>query len=154
MKLAVLRVGKSTERWADQAVDDWVKRLRRHGGLQQDWVKHERFHGDVEAVRLAEGERLLKRLGPRDLLVALDERGETPSSHELADWFRQRQNDGSHRVVFALGGAYGLSPAVRQRAVKVLSLSSFVLNHEVARVVLVEQIYRAFTILDGVPYHH
>lgn len=154
MKLAVLRVGKSTERWADQAVENWAKRLRRHGGLDQDFVKHEHFRGDVDAVKQAEGERVLKRIHERDVVVVLDERGETPTSHELSEWIDGWRLDGAGRVVFVLGGAYGHAPEVRQRADKVLSLSSMVLNHEVARVVLVEQVYRAFTILDGVPYHH
>jgi 23S rRNA (pseudouridine1915-N3)-methyltransferase len=154
VKLAVLRVGKSTERWADQAIEAWTKRLRRHGGLAQDWVKHEHFRGDVAAVKRLEGERLLKRVGERDILVALDERGQTPTSHELAEWIDGWRMEGAGSVVFALGGAYGHAPEVRQRADRVLSLSSMVLNHEVARVVLSEQIYRAFTILDGIPYHH
>lgn len=154
MKLAVLRVGKSTERWADQAVESWSKRLRRHGGLEQDWVKHEHFRGDIEAVKRLEGERVLKRVGERDVLVVLDERGETPTSHELAEWIDGWRLGGTGTLIFALGGAYGHAPEVRQRADRVLSLSSMVLNHEVARVVLVEQVYRAFTILDGIPYHH
>ncbi|MCO4747993.1 MAG: 23S rRNA (pseudouridine(1915)-N(3))-methyltransferase RlmH [Proteobacteria bacterium] len=154
MKLLVLTVGKSSAKWADTAIADWTKRMRRYGGLEAEWVKHHPFRGDVDAVRDAEAERLLKRIGPRDVLVAVDERGDTPTSHALADWFETQRVGGTHRVVFAIGGAYGHGAEVRERANKVLSLSSFVLNHEVARVVLIEQIYRSFTILNGVPYHH
>ena len=154
MKLLVLRVGKPTERWADEAIGHWSKRLRKHGGLEQDWVKHEAFRGDVAAVRRAESERLLKRIGPRDVLVAVDERGQTPDSIAFSSLIEEHRNHSTYRMVFALGGAYGHSPELRRRANMSLSLSSFVLNHEVARVVLVEQIYRAFTILDGTPYHH
>jgi 23S rRNA (pseudouridine1915-N3)-methyltransferase len=154
VKLLVLTVGRSSATWADKAIADWTKRMRRHGGLDAEWVKHQSFRGDIDAVRDAEAERLLKRIGPRDVLIAVDERGETPTSHELAAWFESQRVGGTHRVVFAIGGAYGHGAEVRRRADKVLSLSSFVLNHEVARVVLIEQIYRSFTILDGVPYHH
>lgn len=154
MKLLVLRVGKPTERWADEAVENWSKRLRKHGGLEQDWVKHEVFRGDIEAVRRAESDRLLKRIGPRDMLIAVDERGQTPDSIAFSQLIEENRNRSTYRMVFALGGAYGHSADLRKRANLCLSLSSCVLNHEVARVVLVEQIYRAFTILDGTPYHH
>lgn len=152
LKLAVITVGKSKVRWANSAVDEYRKRLRRHGRLDERVVKPEPFRGDVDAVRTAEGERILTAVGERELLVALDERGDAPDSHGFAAMLESLNLDGT--VVFAIGGAYGLAPAVREAASKTVRLSTLVMNHEVARVVLYEQIYRSATLLAGIPYHH
>ena len=154
MKVLVLVVGKGGNAWADAAVADYAKRMRRWGGVTEQAVKPERFRGDVDAVRAAEGQRLLARLKPRDKLVVLDERGEAPTTDELIQTVRACRLDGTARLVFALGGAYGHDPSVREAAWKVMRVSSFVLNHEVARVVLYEQLYRANATIAGVPYHH
>ena len=151
-RFRLLVVGRSRCAWADEAVADWAKRLRRSGGLVEEDVKAEPYRGDVDAVRRAEATRLLARVGPRDRLVALDERGErldTPAFAALVDQGRQQG-----AVGFAIGGPYGLDVAVRERAWRVVRLSDLVLNHEVARVVLVEQIYRALSLIEGGPYHH
>ncbi len=99
-----------------------------------------------------EGEQLLKQVGPRDSLIALDERGEMLSSVELSRLVGTSQNR-SRDLLFAVGGDEGLSSAVRDRAQNVLSLSRLTLPHRLARLVLVEQLYRAFTLLRGEPYH-
>ncbi len=151
-RLAVLRVGKGRVRWADDGVADYAKRLKRHGKLEDRIVKPERFRGDVGAVREAEATRLLKAVGPREQLVALDERGERLDSHAFAARIEAMHLEGT--VVFALGGAYGLDATVRKRANAVVRLSDLVLNHEVARVALYEKLYRAVAILEGIPYHH
>ena len=151
-RFAVLRVGKSKVAWADAAVADYGKRVRRYGKLDDRIVKPERFRGDVDAVRAAEGARILKVVRPREKLIALDERGDGLDTHAFAACVEGLNLEGT--VVFALGGAYGLHASVRERADRVLRLSDLVLNHEVARVVLIEQIYRAVAVLEGIPYHH
>lgn len=103
-------------------------------------------------VRAAEAARLLARVGPRDALVTLDERGERLDTAAFAAMVEAGRRERS--VVFAIGGPYGHGEAARARAWRVVRLSELVLNHELARVVLVEQLYRALTILEGVPYHH
>ena len=109
---------------------------------------------DPERVRREEGERLLGRLREGDRLVVVDERGKSPSSEDFAEWINQAAAGGARRLVFAIGGAHGHDEAVRSAAWRCLSLSSLVLNHELARAVLLEQIYRATTILWGGGYHH
>lgn len=99
-----------------------------------------------------EGQKLLKLLGPRDRLVALDERGERLDSVQLSQYVGRAQNQ-SWDLVFAVGGDEGLSEEVRGRADLVLSLSAMTLPHRLARLVLIEQLYRAFTLLRGEPYH-
>ena len=126
--------------------------MRRWGGFEEEELKPEPFKGDVEAVRAAEAARLLARVGPRDALVTLDERGERLDTAAFASMVEAGRRERS--VVFAIGGPYGHGEAARARAWRVVRLSELVLNHELARVVLVEQLYRALTILEGVPYHH
>jgi 23S rRNA (pseudouridine1915-N3)-methyltransferase len=153
-KFAVLTVGKPGQGWAEEAVSDYAQRTRRWGGIEAIWVPIEPFRGDVERVREAESAKVLGRLGERDRLVVLDERGDdldTKAFTALLDAARQQSVP---RLVFAIGGAYGHGPATRARAHRVVRLSSLVLNHEVARVVLYEQLYRGLAALHGVPYAH
>lgn len=150
----VTAVGRPSRGWAQAACDDYARRCVRWGGVEAAWVRHEAFRGDVEAVRSAEGERVLKTLGERDRLVVLDERGEDVDTDGFTRLVDKARDDGATRLVFAIGGAYGHAPVARSRAWRVVRLSSLVLNHEVARVVLHEQIYRAFAAIHGVPYAH
>lgn len=154
MRPVVLTVGKGGNRWADSAVDDYAKRLRRWDGLDMESVRPERFRGNIDVVRDAEASRLMARLKPRDVLITMDERGDALTTEAFTELIQRYRLEGIPRVVFALGGAYGHGAAIRNRANRTLRLSTMVLNHEVARVVLVEQIYRAYAILNGVPYHH
>ena len=154
MKVCLLRIGKGRTAWADDAVDDFARRLGRSMPFEERLLKPEPFRGDVDAVREAEGRRILRAVKARDRLVALDERGERPTTEEFAAWLKKAQGSGGGRLVFAIGGPYGHSPEVRERSWRVLALSSLVLNHELARIVLVEQLYRASTLIRGGSYHH
>jgi 23S rRNA (pseudouridine1915-N3)-methyltransferase len=152
-RFVLLTVGRSRSTWASSAVEEWSVRLKRAGGFSEESVRAEPFRDDADAVRNAEAERLLAKVGPRDRLVALDERGDrldTKAFAALVDAGRQAGG----RLVFAIGGPYGHGDAVRRAAHRVVRLSDLVLNHEVARVVLVEQLYRAITLIEGGPYHH
>lgn len=152
-RFRLLRVGRSgRESWSAAPVDDWTRRMRRWGGFAEEELRPEPFKGDPIAVRDAEAARLLAKVGPRDALVTLDERGERLDSAAFAALVDEGRRRGA--VVFAIGGPYGHGEAARSRAWRVVRLSDLVLNHELARVVLVEQLYRALTILEGVPYHH
>lgn len=153
-KLRVVRVGRGAEAWAQAACDDYGKRLRRAwGAVDETLVKPERFRGDVDAVRDAEAARILGAVKPRDRLVVLDERGEDLDTEGFTALLREGL-DADGALVFCLGGPYGHGPAARDAAWRTVRLSAMVLNHEVARVVLYEQLYRATTLIQGVPYHH
>ena len=155
MKAVLLRVGRGKVRWADQAVAEYVKRLRVGKlPLEEVLLPTTRFRGDVDAVREDEAARILARVGPRDRLIAVDERGQTPSTEELAGWIDASTRVGAPRLFFAIGGPYGHGKAVRDAAWRVLALSSMVTNHELARVFLAEQLYRASTVIWGGKYHH
>lgn len=109
---------------------------------------------DNDVAKSQEGERLLKSLSPGEKLILLDERGRDVSSEEIAKLLARASDDSWTKMAFAIGGPYGHSEEVRQKADDVLKLSSCVLNHSVAHVVLLEQLYRAHSMLRGEPYHH
>ena len=134
-------------------------RSERFDGLAAEYIDRLRPYLEVEtqvfktsSALFDWAERLKARTAP--VLVLLDERGRQFSSEHLAEWLRKQRDEGQQRVVFALGPADGWSAAERARAGMLLSLGAMTLPHELARVVISEQLYRAFTILAGHPYHH
>ncbi len=152
MKVRVVRVDSSkAPAWADAAVEGWRKRLGRGLPTDEQIVPIEPFRGDVEAVRSAESERVLRMVG-RGRLVALDERGEAVDTAGFVQLIATGRASGD--LVFALGGPYGHAQSLRDAAWRVVKLTDLVLAHDVARVVLWEQIYRAQAIATGSPYHH
>lgn len=154
MKALLIRVGRGKSGWADTAVADYSKRLRAKLPLEELRLPTTRFRGDIEAVRSDEAQRILAKVRPRDRLIALDERGDAPTSEGFAGWIDAAAKAGVPRLVFAIGGPYGHGAQVRQAAWRSLAISSMVTNHELARVFLVEQLYRASTLLWGGNYHH
>lgn len=151
MKIRVIAVGPKCPSWVDEAVTEYARRMPRAHALSVDTVpistRSERARRGSE-----EAERLLSRTSSRDWLVALDERGKTHSSRQLADRFRAWQNTGGD-VVLLLGGPDGLDASVLDAANERWSLSPATMPHGLARVVVVEQIYRAWTLVSGHPYH-
>lgn len=150
MKLTFLSVGKDRSGLFSPGVDEYVKRLSHTHKVSVVELSESRQSG-VKAKE-EEGEALLKKLSGRDVLVALDERGKGLSSVDFAKWLGRQQDSGKD-VAFVIGGDEGLSDAVREKAGLVLSLSAMTLPHRLARLMLVEQVYRAFSILRGEPYH-
>lgn len=133
----VICQGRVRERHFRDACDEYVARLRHYATVEVREVER------LAAARLPDGLRV----------VALDERGREPTSREFADWLGRQTASGARGLCFVLGGADGLPDGVRARADETLSLSRLTMAHRLARVVLLEQIYRAMTILRGEPYH-
>ena len=150
MKLTFLSVGKERSGLFLPGVQEYASRLERAHKVQFVELPESRLTG--AQAKEDEGERLLAKLSARDVLVALDERGKHVSSVDFAKWLGKQQ-DSSRDVAFVIGGDEGLSEAVRAKAGLVLSLSAMTLPHRLARLVLLEQVYRAFSILRGEPYH-
>ena len=161
MKLALVAVGRLHAAGASGLARDYAERLGHYARFDLIEVKAAgggRGRGGSDDVHRAvekEGVRLLAVLRPEDRVVLLDEHGRELSSRGLADFLAEAgRAGGTRRLVFLVGGAWGVSGAVRDRAERALSLSKMTLPHELARVVALEQLYRAFTILRGEPYHH
>ncbi|HBF13169.1 MAG TPA: 23S rRNA (pseudouridine(1915)-N(3))-methyltransferase RlmH [Deltaproteobacteria bacterium] len=129
--------------------------------LQEEYLGRIRHYTSCELIeardatqKIPESENLLKKIGSGDFVVLLDEKGKTVSSTGLAQQIQKWNGQGLKRVVWIVGGAFGVAEEIKKKANLVLSLSSLTLPHELARVVFFEQIYRAFTILKGEKYHH
>jgi 23S rRNA (pseudouridine1915-N3)-methyltransferase len=133
------------------AIADYERRAARYWPLEVHEVRAEAgADGGAADILRREGERLLERV--TGALVACDERGTSLTSLAFAEWL-QREREGARDLTFVIGGARGLDPAVRDHAHRVLSLSPWTLSHDLARLVLAEQLYRAGTIVRGEPYH-
>lgn len=145
MKLKVLSVGRDRSGLFAPGVAEYAGRL-------QHYAKTSLLELPEGKSVAAEGQATLDQLSPRDVLVALDERGKALSSVELSQWVARQQQSGRD-LAFAVGGDEGLAQPVREAAALVLSLSRLTLPHRLARLVLMEQLYRAFTLLRGEPYH-
>jgi 23S rRNA (pseudouridine1915-N3)-methyltransferase len=150
MKLTFLSVGKDRSGLFAPGVDEYVERLGHHAKVSVVELPESKKSG--AQAKEEEGAALLAKLGSKDALVALDERGKSLGSVEFARWLGTQRDQGRD-LAFVIGGDEGLSDAVRARASLVLSLSAMTMPHRLARLVLAEQVYRAFTILRGEPYH-
>jgi 23S rRNA (pseudouridine1915-N3)-methyltransferase len=153
MRLILAVVGKPRDKTLAAAIAGYEERAAHYWALEVHEVREEPARGtSTDLVRNREGERLSARIVPGARLVACDPGGVSMTSERFADWLRDAR-DRAQSVVFIIGGAYGLADAVRQRAEVRLSLAPWTLPHELARLVLTEQLYRAGTILRGEPYH-
>lgn len=145
-KLILLAVGKIKNKATSLLVAEYSERLGHYLPFEMREVK--------DADQKEESASLENQLKPGDLVVLLDERGEQVTSLGLAKQLEKDLSRGFKRLVFGIGGAFGMTPALRARATRVWSLSSLTLPHELARVLALEQLYRAMTILKGEKYHH
>jgi 23S rRNA (pseudouridine1915-N3)-methyltransferase len=149
----VAAVGKPRDRALAAAIGEYETRAKRYWTLDVHEVREEPARAaTADLVREREGERLLARLPAGAAVVACDEGGEGMTSAAFAEWL-QRERERARDVAFTIGGAYGLSPRVRASATRVLALATWTMPHELARLVLAEQLYRAGTIARGEPYH-
>lgn len=153
MKCRVIWLGKTRESWIKAGIDEYATRIKRYLPLALDELKDEK-DADAAEGRRREGERLLKQLSPQTVLVVMDERGQAMDSVKFAEFIGRHRDSGTPEVAFAIGGAYGFSDEVRKRAGLMLSLSAMTFTHQMVRPFLLEQIYRACTILNNEPYHH
>jgi 23S rRNA (pseudouridine1915-N3)-methyltransferase len=152
VKVRVVAVGKDRSGLYAPAVEEYARRIARYVRFEVVEVPEARRHAGTPRARDEEADALLARLGERERVVLLDERGDEETSAELARRVG-RWLAGGHDVALVVGGADGIGEAVRARAAETLALSRLTLAHRLARLVLVEQLYRAFTILRGEPYH-
>lgn len=152
--LRLLCVGKLKIPFFRAAAEHYAERLGKYRQLIVSEVRDGEPSLPPERRREVESQRLLESLTSQDLPIVMDERGKNPASPDLASLLRKLDEEAGGRPCLLVGGPFGLSESLRQKARHVISLSAMTLPHELARVVLLEQLYRAETILRNVPYHH
>jgi 23S rRNA (pseudouridine1915-N3)-methyltransferase len=146
VRLRIIAVGKAKDRDLRSLLGDYYARIGRYAKLEEIEIK------DGREVDVAE--RLARSIPERSRVVALEVDGKALSSRALAKWIARAENESVQTVVFLIGGAYGLPPELSKKADLRLSMSAMTFPHRLARLVLAEQIYRAFSILRGEPYDH
>jgi 23S rRNA (pseudouridine1915-N3)-methyltransferase len=155
MKMTLLTVGKTDVKCVREGLDLYASRLVHYVPFNIVEIPELKGTASLSHIQIKEkeGKLILKAISPSDRLLLLDERGKEYRSIELADKVQSLLNGGKD-IVFAIGGAYGFSDEVYSRSNGMLALSKMTFSHQMARVIFAEQLYRAFTIIKGDPYHH
>ncbi|NRB62737.1 MAG: 23S rRNA (pseudouridine(1915)-N(3))-methyltransferase RlmH [Saprospiraceae bacterium] len=156
MKVIFRVVGKTNEAYLQSGIDIYKKRLGHYLPFAMEVIPDLRKVGNLNPsqVKQKEGEAILKQLGPNDMLILLDEEGQTYSSEKFALWMDKRLQQPAAKIIFQVGGAFGFSSAVYDRSQFKLSLSDMTFSHQMIRLFFLEQLYRAMTILRNEPYHN
>ena len=156
MKITLLTVGKTDKDWVRQGLDIYVSRLKHYIPFSIVEIPELKNVSALskDQIKSKEGELILKNIRPTDDVILLDEKGKQYTSVELAKIIQDKISYAGNDIIFIIGGAYGFSDAVYQRANSKLSLSKMTFSHQMVRAIFAEQIYRAFTIMRGEPYHH
>lgn len=149
--LKIISIGNKNEPWIQQGIDYYQKRLKTPFDI--NWVILASQAKDSSKARQIDSQTILNQLDPKDFVVLLDELGESMSSSQFSNYLNNKFTN-SLKVVFVIGGAYGVDINLKHRANMILSISNFVLPHQLARLILTEQIYRSQEIIKSSPYHH
>ena len=156
MTITLVTVGKTDIKWVKEGLDVYVSRLKHYVPFTLTEIPELKKVSALSQgqIKQKEGELILRQVQPQDTLVLLDEHGAEYRSLDFAAWLEKQLSGGGKSLVFVIGGAYGFSEDVLARANGKVSLSKMTFSHQLVRTVFAEQLYRAFTILKGEPYHH
>lgn len=156
MQVTLLCIGKTGKKFLEEGEQEYLKRLRHYISFQLQIIpdiKQAKSLSEAQ-IKQKEGELILEKVGLSDTLILLDERGKEFSSMAFSQYLQEQFNRGGKHLYFVIGGPYGFSDAVYQRANGKISLSQMTFSHQMIRLFFIEQVYRAMTILRNEPYHH
>lgn len=156
MKIELLVIGKTDQPYLQKGIAIFQDRLKHYTPFDFRIIpdiKNSKNLSELEQKK-REGELILKQLQPSDELILLDENGKQYSSVQMANTIEKKLINGTRKAIYVIGGPYGFSDEVYQRANEKVSLSPMTFSHQMVRLIFVEQLYRAFTIIKGEPYHH
>jgi len=156
VKILLLTIGNTDKQYMREGIDDYVKRLSFYLPFEMKVIPDikNRSSYSTELQKEKEGQLILNQISSGDYLVLLDEHGNEYSSLEFSKWIEKKMIAGTRQLVFVIGGPYGFSNTVYQRSDIKISMSKMTFSHQMARMIFVEQIYRAMTIIKNEPYHH
>lgn len=156
VKILFLTIGSTDKKYMREGIDDYVKRLAFYVPFEMrvipDLKNRSSLSSDLQKEK--EGQLILNQISAGDYLVLLDERGAEFSSVEFSKWIEKKMVAGTRQLIFVVGGPYGFSNSVYQRSDINISLSKLTFSHQMVRMIFVEQVYRAMTIIKNEPYHH
>lgn len=153
MKLSIFSVGKANESYIKEGIEQFTKRIGHYYPIDWQMITPSKLT-DPAQIKKAEAENIFKALSKTDILILLDEKGKMLSSPGLANLIQKNANQSAQRIVFLIGGAYGVDSSIKDRANFTWSISELVFPHMLVRLLLAEQIYRACSILANEKYHH
>lgn len=154
MKIEIWAVGKLKNNELASSLDQYLKRMRKYQAVSVTEINIRTKSTDPEFLKKAEGEKILSRLSADDHLILMDEGGRSFTSIKFAQFLQKELMKPVNRIIFLIGGAHGFHQAVYDRSQHKISLSEMTFPHDLARLIMVEQLYRAFSILNHSPYHH
>ena len=156
MRATLILVGKTVNKHFVELIDDYAGRVKHYIGFDIITIPELKNTKSLSAdqQKQQEGELILKQMQAGDHVVLLDEHGKEFRSVEFSKWVEQKMQTVNKRLVFVIGGPYGFSPDVYAKANEKISLSKMTFSHQMVRLIFVEQLYRAMTIIRGEPYHH
>lgn len=156
MNIEIWSLGKENDTYIDEGLRYYFQKTKPYNPVELVVLQLPKKAAttDVERTKLQEEELILKKLQPHHFLILLDERGKQLTSPQWAQQFQQLMNRGTKTLVILVGGAFGVTDKIRQQAGQIWSLSSLVFPHQLVRLIVAEQVYRAFSILNNSPYHH
>lgn len=156
MEICVISIGKISSPWIQQGISIFESRISNYIKFTTILIPDIKNAKSLskEKIKVEEGKNILQYIQPSDLVVIMDEKGKEYTSREYSDWIQKQMNGGRKRLVIIIGGPYGFSEQIYSRADIKIALSKMTFTHEMAKLILSEQIYRAMTILKGEPYHH
>jgi len=157
MKIMLLIVGKTSNKHIQTLVNEYLERLKHYKiGIDIHVISDIKNSNKLSALeqKKAEGAKILRIIDKHDFIVLLDEHGVEHTSVQLAKWIENKMNSSIKRIVFIIGGAYGFSSEIYNYKDEMISLSKLTFSHQMVRLIFIEQLYRAMTILNNEPYHH
>ena len=156
MKITLLTVGKTDKDWVKQGIDIYTSRLKHYIPFSINEIPELKNVSALskDQIKTREGELILKNVKPTDDVILMDEHGKEYTSVDFASFLQKKISYEGKDIVFVIGGAYGFSEEVYRRANGKISLSKMTFSHQMVRAIFTEQLYRAFTIMRGEPYHH
>ena len=156
MNIKLILVGKTTETYLNTAIDKYIKRLKFYTNFEIITIPELKNAKklNLEQQKEKEGKLILSKINNSDYIVLLDEKGKEFTSEKFADWINKKQINSTKLLVFIVGGPYGFSQEIYSLANEKISLSQMTFSHQMIRLLFVEQLYRAFTIINNEPYHH
>ncbi|NOZ45578.1 MAG: 23S rRNA (pseudouridine(1915)-N(3))-methyltransferase RlmH [Chlorobi bacterium] len=155
MRIKIIMVGKTVKPYLIEGINEYLKRLKKYITVEQEIIadiKNKNLTKQLQKQK--EGTLILKRCTKTDYIVLLDDKGKMRTSNEFARFLQEKMNSSVKNIVFIIGGPYGFSQEVYNRGNEMFSLSRLTFSHQMIRLIFLEQLYRANTILKGEPYHH
>ncbi|MCF6242966.1 MAG: 23S rRNA (pseudouridine(1915)-N(3))-methyltransferase RlmH [Bacteroidales bacterium] len=156
MNIKFVLIGKTSFKFVQEGMDMYFRRLKRFVDFEISIIPDIKNQKKTtnQQIKEKEGKLILKQVKSNDFLILLDEKGKSLNSLKFADFIRNKQDTATKQIIFAVGGAYGFSNDVYKRADFLLSMSAMTFSHQIIRLFFMEQIYRAYSIINSLPYHN